>query len=104
MAKNKFALLQIELPALEQSKEGKLRGGFTMSRSGQPGSVANICGNADCSGNTGTCENNGVCYNNSGCNGNGDCRGNPNCGKNTKCNGPICAVTTNTSTSTCGST
>ena len=103
MAKNKFALLQIELPALEQSKEGKLRGGFTMTRSGDSGVVANNCDNTQCSGNSG-CKNNGACYNNSTCSGNGVCKGNPDCGNNTRCNGSVCAIISNSSTSTCGTT
>lgn len=103
MAKNKFALLRLELPALEENKEGKLRGGFTMTRSGDSGVVANNCGNTQCNGNS-TCKNNGKCYNNSNCSGNIDCRNNPNCGDNTQCNSTLCTVISNSGTSTCGTT
>lgn len=102
MSKNKFALLQIELPALEQSKEGKLRGGFTVFNGSDAGDVANVCNNFKCYDNTTSCENNSTCYNNSTCKNNITCYGNPTCQKNGECNRTSCQVTANSSADTCG--
>lgn len=105
MSKNKFALLQIEFPALEQSKEGKLRGGFTVFGSGRAGDQANNSGNTECVDNTGTCQGNNKCKNNAGCTGNEGCKDNSTgCSANESCVQSTCAVITNKSASTCGAT
>lgn len=59
-----------ELPALQESAEGKLKGGFASFSvsmlSADDGGNTECTGNENCSGNK-VCSNNRRCYNNTGC-------------------------------------
>ncbi len=80
MKQDKLKSLQVEIPALEITSEGQLRGGFTMlgpERTPKDGK------NNDCSNNS-SCKGNDNCHDNGSCNNNWDCIcsavANPTCG------------------------
>lgn len=68
MKKNHLSGLNIDLPALEQTAEGQLRGGFAMLGPAKSGKGSNTT----CSGN-GSCSGNGTCIGNTTCEDNGYC-------------------------------
>ena len=61
-----------ELPALQESAEGKLKGGFASFSvsmlSTEDGGNTRCSGNSNCTGNT-DCHSNTNCFNNTGCDG-----------------------------------
>ena len=72
MVQLKKTIVSIDIPAIEETLEGKLRGGFAaFSMEGARNNDDNKrCeNNIECSGNT-------DCYNNQTCNGNTGCSGN----------------------------
>ena len=69
MKQHHLSGLNIDLPALEQTAEGQLRGGFAMlgpSKSPSTGINDECSNNLDCSGNT-KCYDNGKCHKNVNC-------------------------------------
>lgn len=64
-----LAGLKLDLPALEQTAEGQLRGGFAMLG---PAKRSGKGPNTTCSGN-GSCSSNGTCIGNTTCDNNGYC-------------------------------
>lgn len=81
MKQNHLSGLNIDLPALEQTAEGQLRGGFAMlgpARGPEQSPNSGCSNNILCSGNT-TCGSNNNCKGNTKCAGNGACDGNSDC-------------------------
>lgn len=89
---DKVSKIEIEIPAINTDKEGRLLGGFSAF-----GVTARGTDNGVCENNPAGCKNNGKCSSNSkGCSNNTTCSKNfDTCNNNDKCtNGAECNPTT----------
>ena len=82
MEQLKKTIVGINIPAIKETAEGKLRGGFAAF------SMMDARNNDD----------NGVCSNNIECSGNGVCSNNQVCHSNDVCRGNLTTTTTTTTT------
>lgn len=83
MKQNPLKNLQVDIPALERTEEGQLRGGFKMINAAEDEDPE---ANGTCIDNT-SCGGNESCKSNQGCNDNVDCTSNTRCQDNVSCGG-----------------